>query len=312
MEKVEGKNGISATIIADSISGAGIRLITYEVVAHRYIWAEMMTHRKFSRNAASTRAVPVKTVIEMVRAQPAIPTHWGMNNPGMQSKAELTGHALLAAEDTWRWLSEEVCKYVSILSDPISINGHKQWAGRPLEPFSMIKAVITATDYENFFALRRHTDAAPEIKELANVMYEAREKSTPVMLEPGQWHIPYVEYDPETNVYSVDGTMIDLDTARRVSASCCAQVSYRRLDTSIEKTEKIYSMLHLGDDSGEPAHASPTEHQGTPIGQHSTVGDPSTWTDGITHMDRSRQLWSGNFRGWIQFRQLIPNESVPG
>jgi hypothetical protein len=30
---------------------------------------------------------------------------------------------------------------------------------------------------------------------------------------------------------------------------------------------------------------------------------------GITHQDREGQLWSGNLRGWIQHRKLIPNEA---
>ena len=104
-------------------------------------------------------------------------------------------------------------------------------------------------------------------------------------------------------------TIVDLETAKMISVSCCAQVSYRKLDDSIEKARKIFDMLNIGSNV-KPAHASPLEHQGTPMNVFESMPFfPSTWEEGITHVRRDGSLWSGNLRGWVQLRQLIPNEA---
>jgi hypothetical protein len=312
-DKITGKGGISATVIADSISPTGVRLTTLEIEVHRMVWSEFMTHRMLSRNAASTRAVPVAKVIEMVKQHPAMPTHWGANNPGMKSNAELDPMRQQAAEAVWLAMRDEVVRYTSVLSNKEGINGHKQWTGRVLEPFTMIKAVVSATELNNFFHLRDHPDAQPEIRQLAIVMKEALDKSTPTCLSPGQWHLPYVMYNQLTNSYWADeNTEVDLETAKKISASCCAQVSYRNLDTSVEKALAIFDMLNLNNNSGQPAHASPIEHQATPMSTLNRTSPGAEWEPGITHIDRAGTYWSGNFRGWIQNRQLYANESVKG
>ena len=45
-------------------------LWTFELTYPRYIHSEFMTHRVFSRNASSSRAIPVKRMIEQVRNNP--------------------------------------------------------------------------------------------------------------------------------------------------------------------------------------------------------------------------------------------------
>ena len=79
-----------AKIICDSISPDGIRLTTMEVKMHRFILAEMNTHRIFSRNSASSRAIPVKKMLERVKTDPAMPVFWGKNQSGMGASEELS------------------------------------------------------------------------------------------------------------------------------------------------------------------------------------------------------------------------------
>ena len=131
--------------------------------------------------------------------------------------------------------------------------------------------------------------------------------STPQLLHPGEWHVPYVDHIPKMSgcVYQANGMSLTIKEALMVSASCCAQVSYRKSDDSLEKAEKIFRQLI----ESEPAHASPVEHQATPMLTSVDRYDPQAWQPGTTHLSANGDLWSGNLRGWIQHRKLINGEA---
>lgn len=285
---------INVTILADSISLDGKRITTFELEYPRYIHAEVMTHRQFSRNAASSRAIPIQKAIDLVQSQPAMPIHWGLNQPGMQASQE-TEYPEVA---TSYWLNARNAA-VEAATDLKLINIHKQVVNRILEPFQKIKVVLTATEFSNFFYLRSHPDAQPEIQALSDAMFEARNSSIPIELKPGEYHLPYIDTVRfnGTLQYLVNGDPLTLEQAIAVSASACAQVSYRVLDLSLDKALDIYKRLV----EAKPVHASPFEHQATPISSLDTLK-----TSGVTHVDQYGNLWSGNFQGWIQHRQLIP------
>ena len=90
-------NQITATIIADSINSNGNRITTFELTYPRWIHAEVMTHRLFSRNAASSRAIPVSKTSAAIKSNPTTPSFWGANEAGMQSNSELSGFKLSLA-----------------------------------------------------------------------------------------------------------------------------------------------------------------------------------------------------------------------
>lgn len=301
---------ITAKIIAHSIAPNGQMIVTFELEYQRFIHSELMTHRLFSRNAASSRAIPVKTVIDQVKNNPAMPIHWGANQSGMQAKSQLSKALQISAEWLWRQAAGVAAR---IAGDMEKVGLHKQATNRILEPFQTMKTVMTATCMDNFFWLRNHEDAQPEIKRLAELMWEALQASTPNELQPGDWHVPYyndgawihshnLEVSP---VIAVDRFGHTLENALAISSSCCAQVSYRKLDDTLEKALMVYARLV----ESEPVHASPFEHQATPIEeQQRTIYDvKESWPNGVTHMDRAGNLWSGNLIGWVQHRQLIPN-----
>jgi thymidylate synthase ThyX len=301
------KDLITAKIIADSISPDGVRMTTMEIEYPRFILAELNTHRMLSKNSASSRAIPVKAMHEHIRANTAGPVFWGINQPGMQAKTEATGADLSEAKYIWAIAREAAIRYSQELA---GLNIHKQITNRITEPWMLMKTVISGTEWANFFWLRKNTpdyeDAQPEIAELAQKMFDAYEKSQPQLLHPGEWHVPYVNTyrDLAINelVYTdADGRKITADEARIISASCCAQVSYRKNDDSFEKAQKIYKQLI----EASRAHASPVEHQATPM-QEMWHGYSEP---GITHRTADLQSWSGNLRGWIQFRKLIPGEA---
>ena len=284
---------IEAKILAHSKSSVnGKEIVTFELQYPRFIHSELMTHRLFSRNAASSRAVPVTKMIEQVSNSPAVPCHWGKNQPGMQAKEELSGDELYDVKQYWDFAAEKAADYADLMNKK---GAHKQIVNRILEPFQMMKTIVTATEFDNFFWLRKHEDAQPEIKRLAEVMWDALQSSEPVELAAGDWHTPYFGAG-----YWQEGCGTPLEDALAISSSCCAQVSYRKLDDSLEKAKDIFAKLI----ESKPCHASPTEHQATPM---EVDFDYITWPDGVTHMDRNGNLWSGNFCGFVQHRQLIPD-----
>lgn len=295
---------ITAKVIAHSKSAVnGKEIITMELEYPRFIHGEFMTHRMLSRNAASSRAIPVSKMIEQVRTSPAMPCHWGKNQPGMQAKEELSGITQHQVKGVWQQAAKEAAYSAESMTE---FGAHKQIANRILEPFQTMKTVVTTTEWENFYWLRNHEDAQPEIKRLAEVMLEAVGKSKAVPLSPEQWHVPYYR-----DGYWCESFTDDLEDALAISASCCAQVSYRLLDDSIEKARVVYKRLV----ESSPVHASPFEHQASPMDvlyEGSRDIGEMLCVEGATHVDRGGNVWSGNFQGWIQHRQLIPNNVKRG
>ena len=278
---MENNKMISAKIIADSVSEQGKRLTTLELSYPRFIHGEIMTHRVFSRNAASSRAIPVKVMLDQVRNNPVIPIKWGSNQPGMQTGAEVEPAAQVEAETLWRQAAECAADFAQELQDR---NIHKSLANRILEPFQWMKTTVTATEWDNFFELRDHPDAEIHFQTLAKCMRQAMAESTPVLrtfdpFQTASWHLPYVSVDERA-----EHSFLQLT---KVSAARCARVSYLTHDgkqPDIEKDLALFDRLARG----KPLHASPLEHQATP----SLPGRPCF----------------SNLMGWIQYRKLVEEE----
>lgn len=233
---------ISAKVIAHSSHPGCPDLITVQARYPRFIHAEVMTHRVFSRNASSSRAVPIDRMIQDVLKDPAMPTAWGSNQPGMQAGVEIARKDEAIA----MWL-EARDRAVEAARDAQRLGLHKQIVNRLIEPFGHISVVITATEWENFFVLRCHPAADPTMQYLANAIQEAISASTPTYVGWNEWHKPY-------------GGMLLHSAAR------CARVSYLNHDGTEPDTGKDDDLAGMLMDSG---HWSPFEHQATPTpGQH--------------------------------------------
>lgn len=301
---------IEAKIIADSYGPHSKRLTTFQLKYPRFIHAELMTHRMFSRNASSSRAVPVKRMIEDVLTDPAMPIHWGKNQPGMQAKEENDTPVIIDtffdsdgvwdkhgfaydSEQAWLFARDRAVEVAKAFD---AAGYHKQVVNRILEPYMHISVVVTATNFDNFFWLRRHPDAQPEIKALADAMFEVYRWSTPQMLHPGEWHVPYVT--PEEKGLLIGGKLSWEDLIK-FSVARCARVSYLTHDgkePSREQDAALYDRL-VG---SAPLHASPAEHQATPDQQLWGTYDQVVWES--AHL-------SGNFdEGWVQYRKTLPGE----
>lgn len=304
-------SNIKATVICDSVNKQGVRITTIEAEYPRFIHSEMLTHRMFSRNASSSRAVPLPRAIEQIENNMAMPLYWGANQSGMVAGGEV---------DDWKKCLLE-WNYASIIysSSAVYLHNqglHKQHAARLIEPFQMIKVLITATEWDNFFNLRIHPDAQPEICQLAYKIYLAMQESKPLQLNEGEWHLPYVDrirWHSEDIYYSIsngygatDGIkMLSIDEAIKVSASCCAQTSYRKHNTSIEKANDIFEKLVKAD----VVHSSPFEHLATPASDDAAAYYHDGLESGMTHIDANSYKWSGNLREWISYRHTMPHNT---
>lgn len=266
LPEILGKNGISARVIAASSTSAGKRLTTLELKYPRFIHSELKTHRAFSTNSASSRAIPVAKMIEQVRSNPAIPVYFGVNQPGMQAQD-------VEVDPTWAnaWWKGTSLQAVHFAEIAEANHLHKQITNRILEPWQFMTTLVSATEWENFFEQRIHSAAQPEIRELAvcmqTAMVEAEYTET-------LWHTPYVT--------RAEFEELGEDTAIKVAIARCCRVSYNRQGIgqfSVEEDIARYgSLIELG-------HWSPTEH--------------------VAIAMTNPKVHSGNFRGWHQQRNII-------
>lgn len=325
MIEIKGKAGIIARVIADSISEQGNRLTTWEVEYPRLVHAELMSHRMFSRNAASSRAIPFAKMLEQLKGRPV---RFGANQAGMQDKGE--DHTAAISMDVYiegegwskdDYETEEAWErskdFAVACAESFAEAGyHKQITGRLTEPFQMMKTIISATEVVNFFWLREDEAADPSIAELARCMKQAYDESVPELLKAGEYHLPYVDnfnrgMDNKPQKFHLgDGVPVSLQDAIKVSCARCAAVSYRNEGYGLAKSVEVFDKL-LGSDK---KHASAFEHVATPMKECCQMEDvnthkPHTWESGVSHMDNNYNLWSGNFKGWVQYRKTIPGEN---
>ena len=272
--------GFDAKVLADSRSPAGYRLTTLEATFPRFVLAEFNTHRVFSRNSASSRAIPIAKQLRRVLEDPYVPIEFGSNQPGMQAGPALEGAKREAAEREWLAARDDAVRRVlalitgpdvagaSDLPDVLDkveiairekaqpeewLNVHKQVANRLLEPFMWHTVIVTATEWDNFFNLRCHPDAQPEIRLVAESMRDAVTSSEPAQLGPDEWHLPLVREEDREQVDSTEDLL-------KISAGRCARVSYlthagvRDLSADIELHDRLLSSGHM----------SPLEHPARP------------------------------------------------
>ncbi|HKU80832.1 MAG TPA: FAD-dependent thymidylate synthase [Candidatus Tumulicola sp.] len=258
----------AARVLLDSVSPAGVRLTTLEVTFPRFVLAEFNTHRVFSRNSASSRAVPTSKLIERVERDPVMPLEWGRNQAGMSASDVLTPQEEREAERIWLGARDAAVAHAREL---LRLKVHKQELNRVLEPFLWHTVIVTSTEWQNFFELRCAPAAQPEIRAAATRMREAMAASVPSPIGSGDWHLPLLQEDERS---------LPLDVRKQISAARCARVSYltHAGTREIEKDVDLYERLK------KERHLSPFEHVATPA---------------------PGEAFHANLRGWIQMRSEI-------
>ena len=266
-------------VIADSISKEGKRITTFELIYPRFIHAEMLRHRVFSRTVESSRAKPIKKNLDEVRINPVLPRHLTLNEPGMVGTKEITDfNKKEDIYDSLAMLANMTVTAIEFLEQEYHL--HKQVLNRYLEPFLNTKEVVTSTEWDNFFTLRLASDAEPHIQDLAALMKKGLEQSIPKLVKENGVHLPYVT-EEEKSKYPIN-------TLMKISSARCARCSYKLYDgtTNIEKDLALYEKLRKG------KHLSPMEH--VAIADYKDYD--GNWANPEYH---------GNFVGWCQHRKYV-------
>lgn len=236
-------------------------LYTFVLRYPRMIHSEFMTHRVFSRNASSSRAIPVAKVIEQVRNDPFIPSNVYMNQSGMVGTVE-------ASEDTYEsfkglWL-KAVDSAVTVAESMVALGVHKQHVNRILEPFQYINVIVTATEWENFLHLRLASDAQPEMQDLARAIKGEMDKVGNNIISV--YHIcgkyvslPFITQEEvdEHCMNSFSSSEVLINDLMLISSARCARVSYNNHDGSCPDEHKDKKLARRLLDAG---HMSPMEH----------------------------------------------------
>jgi hypothetical protein len=347
----------SARVIADSHyerNGVWFRVVTMVIVLYRGVLAEFNTHRMLSRNSASSRAIPVRTMLRKLAHDLFVPTTFGTAIPKMNAGPALTGDDLDKAIAVWGdsarsqmwyalclttspeyvarewelWTStdghDEIIDFVLDVADRIDNKQHpihqelllnvtKGLTNRLLEPFMYQEIIVTATEWENFFNLRTDKNAQDEIRLVAQMMKDAYDNSTPVVLEEGEWHLPFIQDDEKEWAKANPALAVKASTAR------CARVSYLTHGTDRIDLNKDYT---LADGLKGNGHMSPYEH---PV-RRWTEEEWLYVEDGIQALQASLHLpnvnplfarhqqksleFAGNVHGFVQARLEIEGEDV--
>jgi len=294
-----------AKVILDSMGPNGARLTTFELSYPRFVHSELLTHRMLGRNSASSRAIPPAKLIARVKEDPALPVFWGLNEPGMQASQELSEADQGVAKSIILGLRDRAIKEVEWLTKFTSVgeklNGlHKQVANRYLEPWMFITVIVTATHYQNFFDLRDHAKAQPELRDVAAKAHALYKASEPTPVADGEWHLPFVTGRDRDQLVQAG---YDDQHLCWISVGRCARVSYLthdgQRDPQADLTMGKQKMLENG-------HMSPLEHVARAMTeerwrQYATIRSLDWVEKGIP---------VGNLWGWGQLRKDIAGEDV--
>jgi thymidylate synthase ThyX len=283
-----------AKIVLDSIGPTGARLTTFALTYPRFVHAELLTHRMFSRNSASSRAIPTAKLLRQIEVDPVLPVHWGANQSGMQAAGELTDLPRAIAEATWLHARNDALRHCKALLD----HGlHKQLANRPLEAWMWITVIVTATELDNAWALRIDPMAQPEFCHIMAMAKAAFDASVPHPVAHGEWHLPYVTGYDEGEIRAAGFDEID---RCRISCARVARVSYLTHEGKRDPEHDLALAAKLR----IPGHMSPFEHAAKAL-------DATAWAAYAVDMG---QRWAhdrvpvGNFWGWAQFRKELAHE----
>lgn len=306
-------------ILLDSVNPAGVRLTTWELTYPRFVHAELMTHRVFSRSSASSRAIPYKTMRDRIVNDPVMPVWWGKNQAGMQAEVPMSLAEIVVAEQTW---VRGMKRAVETADELHTLGAHKQIVNRVTEPWMWITVIMSTTCHANWFEQRDHKAAQPELRHFAAYMHDLYWSMKPKFLPAGEWHMPllddreqlvsegFTSVKPTFDYGYGDGglrflpvSLSDFDnTLQAISAGRCARTSYLTHHGKRDPKEDVGLFQRMS--GASPSHRAPLEH----VAQ-SMASSPSAIAT-LDH-DFTGNAFFGNFQGFKQLRGFVPNEAGP-
>lgn len=312
---------ISAEIVADSVhKTTNKRIVSVLVTLPRIVLAELNTHRMFSRNSASSRAIPAAKMIENVRTNPFIPIKFQKGHKGMQGTEYHEGDAELHLIHRWEILALNAAAQAEGL---LKADLTKQLVNRTMEPYMWHTVLITATEWDNFFNLRLNKAAEIHINEAALCIHEAMSESSPKEIQPGEWHIPFGDRFEEDRLLDIASDLLGgcdttfeehEDDCRRmfpelkakISIARCARLSY----LNYEGKDDYEADLALYEQLMKMGHWSPFEH----VARAMTDKERAMYTKSFPSKDGIHAItsfgWSRNFQDFVQYRQLVDSQDV--
>lgn len=294
--------GVEAKVVLSSNGPIGQdavgNITTVEAKFHRFILPELSKHRVQSQSASSSRALGLKKVINQVTKDPAMPVYWGKNIKGkMVAQKQLSEDEIETAEEVWLEARDHAVERVLELND---MELAKELGNRLLEPWVWQTMTITATNWQNFFNLRIHKDAQPEMCVLAHTIQQAMRDTLPEWVAAGQWHMPYLS-DRERELFGENGQS---EILRKVSIARCARTSYLGPAKTVEEELGLFERLT----ANELIHAVPMEHVARPQTQDEykafanwMAGDADVWS---AHRRVEPPANDRNFHHWVQYRDF--------
>lgn len=283
---------ITATVIADSLNVAtNDRMTTFAVTIPKFLLAELRTHRLLhvddsrdalclsdalaaydadvpsvlSVNAGSSRAVPMTTMMRRVHDDPFVPV-WRKDGKMMKRGELMNVMEVSDNYDDWMTAMHDV---LAVAERMRRRGTAREIVNRLLEPFAFVDALISATEWKNWFALRDHPRAQLEVEDMAHKMRLALDASTPEHLEPGKWHLPYLTNE-EAHWITYSGPLFGV---AMVSSARCARVSVRSFATGLPSTVDEDLALYRKLTGDTPKHLSPTEHPAQAAFEHQRYGN---------------------------------------
>ena len=229
-------------------------------------------------------------MLERCKAEPFMPIRWMKDHPGMQGDTYLNEEDSTFSSAIWHQAKERAIEAAIDLSNA---GVTKQFCNRLLEPFMWHTVIATATDWENFFSLRAHEAAEIHIQDLAYKMLEAYNAGTPKQLQPGEWHIPFGDQIEVARIPGFNDTHYVgwlEEQKRKIATARCARISYN----TFEGKDDYEADIKLHDRLAASGHMSPMEHCARAMSETERIQEYG---------------YSGNFRGFIQYRKLFNNEN---
>jgi hypothetical protein len=241
-------------------------------------------------------------MLARIKEQPAMPIFWGKNQPGMQAAEELGPIDKEEAIQEWLALRDDAVIGASRLN---TLGLHKQLCNRPTEPWMFITVILSSTEFDNWFGLRDHKEAQPEIAWVAKDMRGKYEASKPQELAEGQWHLPYITLEDIADIrlnFSEQTREQQDRILAMISTGRCARVSYLTHDGKrvLGEDIKLHDKLKIG------GHWSPFEHAARAVTKGQWAMRSQEILDICTEFD---ELFDpalvGNLVGWAQYRKFF-------
>lgn len=315
---------IEAKVIKDSIGRQSPRFLTIRATNPKFIHQESLRHRliyvedalrgdfDFSFSVSSARAIPTNKLWDEV-ADPhkrAAPVKWGAEKKGMSPGDELIGDALFEVQKHWDLAAQDALYHARHMAEA---GAHKSIVNRVIEPYIHVHCLMSATapGWLNFFGLRLDKHADPTLQALAEECWKCWNESQPTLLQPNEWHLPFIDYETWDEMWPDTPDVMDQEAGViKVSVARCARLSYMSFETgkrsTVEEDIALYDRLI----TSKPIHASPAEHQATT----DTRWRIPVWNYGVLAEEKGAWMnkeQAGNLGpGWRQYRKMLPGEAI--